>query len=298
MSNTVTSPNPDGASDCLEGVIASQREWARRNHRAVTDNGHVDSVNANLRAPLSDAARAAFSKGSGGELNDTDGKPAKMRSVISSSALAVNAFDYWSKRNLTALGNALHLNERILDLHFEVKRPTGAKGTPPNLDVDLVMDGGRVVGFESKFTEWMCEKDLSVAMLRSYFDGEDSRWLRAKFPCAHRLACDIRDGRAPFCVLDVPQLLKHALGLRRAASSAKRGFSLFYVYYDWQCPLRERHLREIDSFAERVGKELDFRSISYQNLLTDLGSGLQAADDRAYLAWLTDRYFSDPRARL
>jgi hypothetical protein len=281
---------------CLESVLSSQREWAMRKGLPVDAQGYLPDVEANLRAPLSDVARAAFTKGSGGELSDRKGKRAKMRSLISSSALTVNVFDFWSDGDRDPLGAALMLRDRIIGLTFEMKRPTGARGIPPNLDVDIQVEGGRVVGLECKFTEWMREKDCVKAMHASYFDGAESRWSRGGLPKTHELACAIRDGNALFRLLDAPQLLKHALGLAREAYGSRASFELFYVYYDWGCVSQDAHRREIDAFARAVGDELRFRAMSYQEIVRQLAAALTSSGEQSYLAYLVERYFSEPRA--
>src|SRR4051812_37493676 len=85
-------------------------------------------------------------------------------SLLSSSALAVNFFGPFEQdaARRPALARAMDLDGDILDLQFERKCPTGMSGTPPHLDVVLDL-GARVLGLESKFTEWLVPKALKTA---------------------------------------------------------------------------------------------------------------------------------------
>jgi hypothetical protein len=49
----------------------------------------------NLFQALNESTRKAFEQGSGSELQDTASRPAKIKALHSSSALAVNFFDRW-----------------------------------------------------------------------------------------------------------------------------------------------------------------------------------------------------------
>ena len=82
-------------------------------------------------------------------------RPAKMKALHSSSALAVNFFDLWTGRDPDPLKKALNLDKEILDIQFERQYPTGLAGNPPNLDVALDLEGGLTLAIESKFSEWL-----------------------------------------------------------------------------------------------------------------------------------------------
>lgn len=266
--------------------MAAQRAWAERSGLQADARGYLPSVQSNLRQGLTPEARAAFEAGDGAEMDDGEGRPAKMRSLISSSALAANVFDYWSGRDLAPLLQALGVDGRAADLHFERKLPTGARGKAPNLDIVLTLDDGRLVGIESKFTEWMTPKTGMPASLAPYFRDDESPWARAGLPAADRLARAVHDGHSQFQHLDVPQLLKHALGLGRASPP---GWTLRYLYFDGVGPTAAEHAREIDCFASAVGAELGFAAMSYQSFAVALaGAGWPAPE---YTTYLRDRYF-------
>lgn len=209
-----------------------------------------------------------------------------MRSLISSSALAANVFDYWSERDLAPILRALGVDGRATELRFERKLPTGARGKSPNLDVVLTLDDGRLIGIESKFTEWITPKTGMTTSLAPYISDEGSRWSQARLAAAARLARAVHDGEEKYFHLDVPQLLKHALGLAKASTT---GWALHYLYFDGQGEVAERHAEEIERFTLAVGAELTFAARSYQSLVDSLGEA--APNEHAeYIAYLRDRY--------
>src|SRR2546429_2073494 len=143
-----------------DDIIAQQRSWAA-SQRLADAAGYLSTVAVNLRAALSTQATQAFERGDGGEMKDTASRPAKMRALHSSSALAVNVFDYWTSRDAAPLGGALELGSEVRSLRFEAQFPTGLDGNPPNLDLAVALANGTTVGVESKFTEWLHAKPQS-----------------------------------------------------------------------------------------------------------------------------------------
>ena len=92
----------------LNAIRKAQQTWAGQ-HVAV-DRGCTLSIDENLfRRPMHAETLSEFQRGSGDETGQTSigRKRAKMRSLRSSSILAVNVFDYWRDRDLTALAKAL-----------------------------------------------------------------------------------------------------------------------------------------------------------------------------------------------
>ena len=268
-------------------VIAEQRHWALRAGLAPDSRGYVASVTDNLRVAMSARTRAAFENADGGELLDVDGRPAKMRALHSSSALAVNVFAHWEDRfDLTALLSAMHVAGAGGVLEFERKMPTGARGTPPNVDVVITTSDGMLVGVESKFTEWMTPKDGPVKNLAPYLADEDSFWTWAGMPAADRIARAVDAGEDVYHHLDVPQLLKHSLGLARAAGTGR--WVLRYLYANAPGEIATTHAAEIARFSERVASDIDFRAVSYQALVAALAR--DGTIDRGYLAYLQTRY--------
>lgn len=268
-------------------LVQQQILWATSEGLAVDSRGYLDSVDSNLLKSLSPMAKQAFTEGGGSELLDTTSRPAKMKALHSSSALAVNVFDSWSDIDKTDLALALEIEEAITSLAFEKKFSTGLGGTPPTLDVALELSSGHVIGIESKFSEWLTPKSKSKPPFKDkYFQSNESLWGKHRLPQSQKLAKEMFDGRESFRYLDAPQLLKHALGL---ATQCNDQFSLYYIYYDWPCPESDMHQEEINLFSDHVAEELRFKSISYQSLFQKFGTLL--AGNGEYSNYLRSRYF-------
>jgi hypothetical protein len=213
-----------------------------------------------------------------------------MSALHSSSALAVNVFDYWCERDSRPMSEALGVEPAIEPPRFEAQFPTGLEGNPPNLDIAVRLKSGVTLAIESKFCEWIAPKSASKAPFKDkYFSPVTDLWRRVGLPECQGLATDIHTKTLRFLHLDAPQLLKHALGL---ATSLKDKFSLFYLYYDWPSPESGIHLTEIGRFASRVGHELRFRAMTYQQLFARLSERCSSSD-ADYSAYLRARYFAN-----
>jgi hypothetical protein len=272
---------------CDRNARESQSEWAKRKG-IHTDHGYVTEINGNLRRPLSAHAEREFSRGSGSEIKP---RPPKMCALHSSAALVVNVFDFWRGRSLTPLLRAMGVHGEAESFEFEAQLRTGARGIPPNLDVLFHLLPSGLLGVESKFTEWMSLKSGMKASLTRYVAADGSFWSRADMPECDRLVRELqRLDHPPFKYLDIPQLLKHALGLKRAAKGGT--WYLRYVYLDCPCAARADHQKEIADFSATVGSELNFRAQSYQSLLAslDVASDPELVD---YLEYLRDRYLTN-----
>lgn len=84
-------------------ILSRQLHWARGRGidllGSKTERGekvYAPTLGANLFRTLSDSARRGIEAADGGEMRSTDGHPAKMQALHSSSALGVNVFDYWT----------------------------------------------------------------------------------------------------------------------------------------------------------------------------------------------------------
>lgn len=272
-------------------VRRDQERWAAAQGHTVDERGYVKTAERNLRQPLSAKARAAFEAGDGGELTDSRSRPAKMRALHSSSALAVNVFDFWTSHDPTPLAEALQLDHPIVDVGFECKLSTGLPGNPPNLDVVLTCAHKTVVAIESKFTEWMSAKPHRHAAFKpKYFPADAPLWFGRKLPKAQQLAEDLQHERRHFTYLDAPQLLKHTLGLK---SQDFAGSSLLYLYFDAVGPEAEEHRREITRFQQQLDAGVGFRALTYQDLVARLAA-VRAEGMGSYLEYLTSRYVGIP----
>jgi len=267
-------------------LLEQQRNWALAQGLDPDSRGYLSDVASNLQRPMSPQTKLAFERGSGSELQDTPSRPAKMKALHSSSALAVNFFDTWVSERPTALQRSFGFDREIVSVAFEAQFPTGLTGIPPNLDVALELSDGFVIGIESKFSEWLGPKSNNKTFFKAkYFPCGPGLWAERGLPESQNLASRMNIGELQFQYLDVPQLLKHALGM---ATQLVDQFSLYYVYLDWPGKESAVHCDEIALFAELVGEELRFQSLSYQQVLSSLGR--EQGVDSVYLSYLGSRY--------
>jgi hypothetical protein len=263
-------------------VIEQQTRWAASNG-FETKNAYVMSLAHNLRQEMSSDARRDFERANGVELRQRGIRPPRMQALRSSSALSVNVFDYWRSRDPRPLQRAFGLRDRITQVNFEEHYPTGLRGNPPNVDVVLTLEGNQRIAINSKFTEWLTPRDRTIDP--KYFADGAELWARAKLPKCQSLALTLQDA-APFRFLDVPQLLKHALGIGRMNWGRHE---LWYMYFEWKCPESEQHAAELARFSELVGSEIRFRVMTYQQLFKRLARTVTSRDS-AYMDYLTGRY--------
>jgi hypothetical protein len=205
-----------------------------------------------------------------------------MWALRSSAALTANVFDHWRSHDPAPLQNALGLSNKITRIGFEEHFPTGLRGNPPNVDVVLTLEGDKYVAIEAKFTEWLNARDRILDP--KYFSTGDM-WTAQGLPNCQALANEFKE-TGPFHFLDVPQLLKHALGLARKKAGA---YALYYLYYEVKGAERERHADEVARFRDLVGSEIGFVALTYQELFGRLESTIGPADS-VYLDYLRVRY--------
>lgn len=268
----------------LDDIIAAQERWARSMWPGHTGR-RAPSVDLNLLVPLSNEIRVQFESASGGEL-DRGGRPGKMRSLRSSSALGVNFFAPWIGRSLTPLGKALGVSLSDDTIAFERQFRHGLASLPPNIDIVLDSHQDRPLGIESKFTEPYGSRPPHAAIDKKYFAGGKARWSELGLPKCQRLAADI-GSQVHFHRLGAGQLLKHVLGL---AHSTGRPPRLLCIWFDSGCPEAREHREELDRFADLIDASIEFSAITYQEAVASL-----SADDEPvpeYLTYLHVRYLA------
>ena len=254
-----------------------QLRWAES--AAVPFSGdYCTDPRSNLHR-LSDATFAEFSAADGQEFSDAKGAP-KISALHSSSALAVNFFEHWREGDRAPLARALGLApRRIVELRFEQKFPTGVGPRSPNIDVTLDLDDGSVFAIESKFTEWMGSSGTQ-ALREAYLPG-NPRWAKAGLPGAQKLAESTGVGSG-FKRLDVPQLLKHMLGL----ANQPRDWHLLLLWHRCDEALGKEMDAEITRFRTLLGSDnTRFSSMTYQDLWGRLKPllGPASGDYQSYL---------------
>ncbi len=236
---------------------AKKKLWQRftelHPHQAPDQKGYVTAAEQNLLPGIDIVTfKQDLSGGSGNELES------KFLAVHSSSALAVNTFALWKTDPQSyTLCNITGFNQ----LTFEKKCRTGLRGTPPNLDVLLECETA-VVGIESKFLEHLTRKKpkFSPSYSRDKLPQIEDLWWKA---LGHYR-------NAPQQHLDVAQLIKHYLGIRKQCAH-KDTKVLLYLFWEpenaLELPEFRKHREEIREFASRIdGGSVRFEAMSYPEL--------------------------------
>jgi hypothetical protein len=270
-----------------ELILNQQKAWAAQRGIRLDDKGYTYSLNENLFCPISPETRTEFGSGRGDELGELSSR-GKMQALHSSSALAVNVFDYWRNRNIDAIAQACGAPGRMTQMRFEQTHPTPLGGIPPHLDVEFHGESEiKTVAIESKFTEPYHRK--TKREIKDKYLHHKGLW--AQLPGCEKLINRIREeekGKTSFTYLDAPQLLKHILGLATKFGVAR--FELVYLWYDLPSQETDRHRQEIKEFEEHIVDEVCFRDMTYQQLFNVIKRSLDA--DKSYITYLAERYFS------
>ena len=258
----------------LEHIRKAQLAWARSAGRESSRPEYVATLEDNLFQGLKGSTKSEFLEGDGAELDDTGTRPAKMRSCLSSSALAVNFFDAWRGVRLDDLGEALRLSARAAGLSFEYKPkryPVGPRS--PNLDLLVSLVGGARVAVESKFTEPFRSTGDHGLLSPRYFPAGRAFWAGAGLARAQNLAERLS---VEWQYLDPSQLLKHMLGI---ACEDDGPATLLYLWYDTGLIDARTHRTEVARFAELVeGDRVGFRAMSYQELFAAIPHNREPVD--------------------
>lgn len=266
-------------------VKAKQLRWANERGIPVDKSGYTTGCNDNLFSPLSDDSVAEFDGADGGELGK-EGKRGKIQALHSSSALAVNAFEFWRDKDKSVLASAMGIKSGMKTLNFEKRFKTGLTGKAPNLDVVLTLADQSIVAIESKFLEPYAKH--ASGFKDKYFEGGKGRWSDYGYVACQRLAEDIQSGKRRFTWLHPEQLLKHILGL---SHSQETRWNLMYLCYD---PGVEGigHLKEANEFADISRSDgIDFRVLTYQTLFAAIRKKAEASH-LEYLQYFEGRYFA------
>ena len=245
--------------------------------------GCTQTVEENLFQPLTEASRAEFELGAGSEIER------KMRFVASSSALICNVFDYWRDRPLEPLAAALAAPVGADHFHFEVSHPIGLRATAPRIDVVFGSNEAAPFLINATFTEPYRYPETPSAtgtFTKSYFPDSGEIWGRYMLTRCEALARRIYAEQEEFFQLGAQQLLTRILGLAKAYG---KSFTLLYLWYDDPSYHASRHRAEIETFMLRLNGEIDFRAMTYQELFQKIQSNPSV--DKAYLAYLAERYF-------
>jgi hypothetical protein len=271
--------------------------WAHRNNITLQGSkgergqpNYTLSLGQNLfGGELHTRAKAAFDAGAGGEIR---GPIPPMSALHSSSAMAVNLFQYWlENQQLPILAEILNVPSKgIESVSFERKYPVCTDWTargfrePPHLDLGIdYVDNGRV-GVECKLFEPFGRQEYSP--LRGAYLESPEIW--SDVPACRALAEELAKGDAGFNRLGPVQLIRHILGLKFGTTIDK--VRLVYLYFDAMGDEAEEHRAEMRRFQQRIASDpIRFVPMTVQEFIV-------RAVDRCrqqhaeYVDYLADRY--------
>jgi len=267
-------------------IANCQLKWAIQEE--VPLEGYTKRVEDNIFGnELHPETRKEYARGKGRELV---GERAHMKALHSSSALVVNVFDHWRRQNrILDIAKSCGVKGIISGMEFEKTHPIkGVNRIPPHLDIEFA--GSIPLAIESKFTETYHRKtrrDNKDTKLNVYLEYRD---IWQGIPKVKALAESIvqqSGSRTDFEYLDVPQLIKHVLGL----TNCYRGkFSLLYLWYKIDSKEAKQHEEELARFSISIRSEMSFQTMTYQELFNKIRHLPDV--DSAYLKYLERRYFS------
>ena len=284
-------------------ILSKQIAWARRNNITLVgsknDRGlhcYTKVIDDNLFEPLLTEVKDEFNKGDGHELKSSNGYPAKVNALHSSSALSINIFHYWKRLNKldiisTACGLCNSTNQSQLKLNFEKKFSISKEfSTAPNIDVVIENNENnqyKYYAIECKFTEAYSKRQLKSGLDDKYFSSElEVLWKR--IPNLRKLASELSDNKIEFLNFYPEQLIKHILGLLKNCDG--KNFRLLYLWYDVIGEDGHNHRKEIEKFSKYTFEDgIKFSAISYQELIIKLSEN-NLEGNEAYIKYITDRY--------
>jgi hypothetical protein len=277
-----------------EFIQSKQQSWACRQGiklvgSTIPDNkdkgekNYVTDLSENLFEPLSEENVASFKAAKGHEIEDSKNQRAKMKALHSSSALAVNVFQYWqTKGDKSPITSACGLPGVNGGISFEGKYKINGYSTPPTIDVVIKGSDAFVYAIESKFSE-------------PYGGGHNKRLkpyisnpaIWSGLSNVLELAESIYLKHSRYRRLDAAQLIKHILGLKHNLGA---GFHLLYLWYDVDGKEGVDHRREIELFASIVKEDgINFSHVTYQDVITKLKESFYIGNEE-YCDYLTKRY--------
>jgi hypothetical protein len=278
-----------------EFIKLKQKNWADDNNIILIgsqnnrgEKMYTTSLDYNLFQPLSKETILDFSNGDGNELGNGN-TPGKMQALHSSSALAVNVFDYWKGTVDKALiAKSLRIpSTSIKNIIFEKKYPIIENSIAPNIDVVFEYENGSCSAIECKFTEPFNKRQGDYGLKQKYLDGF-SRW--DVIPEIYNLARTISPDDKRFEKLHVAQLIKHILGLLSHYNYKKNKFRLIYLYYGAFGDDGSKHEYEIQEFKKIINKdEIAFQTMSWQELICKLYTNCPIVHDK-YIKYIVERY--------
>lgn len=232
---------------------------------------------------------ADLRRGSGNELADEAGAPAKFRAAFSSAALAVNTFGPFRHQPARlALAGVTGFDS----VEFEYPCENGLVGKNPHFDL-FARTSSTVLALESKFLEPLRSTPASFSdQYDRPFKGSLVQAPTAEAPWA-RIYQRLRSDPRSYSYLDAAQLVKHYLGLLHSYPTLER--TLVYLYWEpgnaAEVGAYRDLRREVNDFAAAVaGCSTRFVALSYPALWLEWQHNRAQVDLSAHIERLRQRY--------
>lgn len=261
----------------------------------------------------------AYNKGGGNEIMEITSRP-KMSALHSSSALVVNLFQYWQdQKDITPLLKALKLEignnnnkiggnairfEKILQIKYmDGDKKKNVRGGKPNIDVVIEFED-KIIAIESKFTEPYNDNSNKNSKMQDSYIKKESLWkgipnieelvqaiYNQNYKIENEEIKELIEKLKKTKHLDASQLIKHILGLRTDDEiiSKNKDITLLYLWYNVPGTEGYEHRKEIEEFKELLKDKIDFRSITYQEVISYLDENYKN-EHKDYRDYLVKRY--------
>jgi hypothetical protein len=281
----------------IDYIKSKQKIWAQLRNISLVgsqnktgDKVYTKTLDENLFKVMEQETLESFKDGDGNELGNGI-IPGKMQALHSSSALVVNAFDYWKSINdKSSMAKSLYIPSiKISRISFEKKYPiiNDSNVKSPNVDVVIEYENKDCCAIECKFTEPFNNRQREHGLKERYF--EDSE-IWDTIPNIRRLVSNDSKKIEDFKKLHAEQLIKHILGLLTYYNYRKDRFRLIYLYYDVFGEDGYIHGKEIEEFKEIVKRdEINFQAISWQEFICNLCFNCSNQHNK-YTKYLFERY--------
>ena len=289
----------------LKFIKSKQQNWAiRKGFNLIGgtipyrgEKNYLHDLTDNLFEQLSNESFDCYNSGDGNETKDSKTRLAKMKALHSSSAIVVNLFQHWQKKDVYPIIHACGFCSKYpsetgvmteskikFEEKFEISTDKSLFPLSPNMDVVIEGFQPLVCAIESKFTEpYSSRKHNGVK--QKYIDNT-SFW--NGLSNLYELAKEISPDNTKFQYLDAAQLIKHILGLKKKYNTA--GFHLLYLWYDVIGNDSFEHRKEIEQFAEIAKRDnIKFSHVTYQEVIIKLSKEFYDGNE-SYCDYLTDRY--------
>ena len=274
--------NASFARTALREISEQQSRWAALHEVDLDESGATATLHGNLFGPLSGALQEALSGRVDKPLGDGL-KPGPITRLDSTHALVANVFDHWSERDLEPLLGALGAPPDGAEIEFEARMTL--RDQPIDAAHLMLCGGARPIAVVASFSESYLPGGPGRA--RPFADcAEPGVW--GTLQDCRQLALDRAANPDRHQRVDVTGLLERILAL--SSHFGARNFELLYLWYEVPGHAATQTRREIDRLRMRIGGEVAFRALTWQQLFARIEASSEGHSRPA--AYLAARYFS------